>query len=389
MDKPLKILMYSDHFGGHTTTFLIGDLKGLSAGNEITYACIGRTEGQFKHDDVRVLPYEIGALRKKIRWIMETRGLYLTFRCKEFARSLKDLIDEIKPDIIQCNFGYEALRLTDNLSEDHWRIPIVINFLGYDASFHLERNSYVRKLKEIASRKNITATCNTNFLKGNLERKGIVFRRNEVIYTGVDTAFFKKTPGRASGNEFVFLQIAIIAERKGQAVTLLAFKKFLQQTKDPSMYRLVIAGGMEAEYGQYVKKLPAKLEIEDQVVFHDWVTREQSRALMNNADCFVHHSMTVQGRTEGIPTAVSEAMSMELPVISTFHAGIPELVEHNVNGYLVKEGDVEDYASKMKMITDMGFMPGNRMKVIDKFNIEGRTAKFLSLYDALIASSAS
>ena len=42
---------------------------------------------------------------------------------------------------------------------------------------------------------------------------------------------------------------------------------------------------------------------------------------------------------EGIPNAVKEAMAMGLPVVSTWHGGIPELVEDGVAGLLVPERD--------------------------------------------------
>ena len=56
---------------------------------------------------------------------------------------------------------------------------------------------------------------------------------------------------------------------------------------------------------------------------------------------FVHHSITPQnGDEEGIPTSIMEAMLMKLPILTTYHAGIPELVKHGENGLLCKEKDV-------------------------------------------------
>ena len=379
----MKILMYSNHFGGPTTTFIMGDLKGLVAQNKVVYACVGTTTGQFVHDDVRVLPYKINPLLKKIRWILEKNGWNLTFKSSVFSNALNKLLDEFKPDIVQFNFGYEALMVTDNLAVRHRDLPMVINFLGYDASFHLKRNSYVNKLKELAARENVFATCNTGFLKKNLEERKIFFRENKIIYTGVDTDFFIRDDKR-SKEHFTFLQIATLAKRKGQEVTLHAFREFLNRVPDPDHYRLILAGGAEDEYGKTVRELPKILGIEKNIVFHDWITREQARDLMNRANCFLHHSCTVDGRTEGIPTAISEAMSMELPVISTFHAGIPELVEDGVNGFLVNERDVNTYADRMKQIISWDLKPVNREKIINKFNIQKRTDQFLNYYHTVL-----
>ncbi len=379
----MRILMYSDHFGGPTTTFLIGDLKGLSEKHEVVYACIGKTEGRFSHSDVRVLPYYVNPLTKKFRWICEKNGWSLNFKCRGFKIALEKLLEEFKPDLIQFNFAYEALRVTDNLAEKYKGIPMVMNFLGYDASFHLQRPSYVNKLKQLSAFPNLIATCNTSFLRANLESKGIYFKRNEIIYTGVDTLFFERER-QPKSSEFIFLQIATLAKRKGQEVTLRAFRKFLSQVEDPSHYRLILAGGAEDSYGEELRKLPGELGITAQVTLIDWITREQARELMNDASCFLHHSRTIAGRTEGIPTAISEAMSMELPVISTQHAGIPELVEDGVNGFLLQENDVENYAKRMKEITQWGLQPNNRKKVEEKFNIRNRIKAFEELYTSLV-----
>src|ERR1051325_10498387 len=222
----MNILMYSDVFGGPTTTFIANDLKSILQTHEVKYLCtsIANIHSSFK--DVVAVDYKVNPVKRKIRWILEKNGWYLEFFNKAFSEKVNRVISSFRPDIIQCNFGYEALRLTDNLDRAHGDIPLVINFLGCDASFHLSRNSYVRKLRALSEKQNIYATCNTFFLKHNLEEKKIFFRENKVIHTGVDLDFFDRKGDYSSAeNEYVFLQIATLAERKGQEVTLKAFKK--------------------------------------------------------------------------------------------------------------------------------------------------------------------
>ena len=60
---------------------------------------------------------------------------------------------------------------------------------------------------------------------------------------------------------------------------------------------------------------------------------EEHKKYLQNADVFVHPSVTdVNGDKEGIPGAIVEAMAAGLPVISTYHAGIPNIIKNNKTG---------------------------------------------------------
>ncbi len=383
-----KILFYTDAFGAPTTTFIQNDIMGLSKNHEIKYLCTSiYKETRFKFDNIEVVPYTVNPLRKKIRWILEEKGLNLEFYNRLFSKNINKAIIQFKPDIIQCQFGYEALRLLLNLSGQNKKIPVVINFLGYDASFHLQRPSYVRKLKLIAKRNNIYATCNTTFLRNNLEAKGINFPINKIVYTGIRQDFFKRDYSKIKSEDtYIFLQIAVQCLQKGQEITIKAFAQFLRLVSNPEKYFLYIAGVDLNNYTLYLQNLTNELGISEKVKFFGWITPDQAKELMQEVNCFVHHSRTIAGKTEGIPTAITEAMSMELPVLSTYHAGIPELVEDGVNGYLVQENDIETYAQKMKEISSWKLKPENREKVIHRFSLENRTKIFEEYYEQILNS---
>jgi colanic acid/amylovoran biosynthesis glycosyltransferase len=176
---------------------------------------------------------------------------------------------------------------------------------------------------------------------------------------------------------FTFLQVSSFQTRKGQHITLNAFKLLLA-TKPAVECRLVLAGnGPEFEA---VRSLARSLRIEEHVDFTGWVSPAQARALMDEADCFVHHSLTVDGWTEGIPNAIIEAMAMELPVISTRHAGIPELVRDGVDGFLVEEDDVQAYAQRMTEVLSWGYLSESRRRVEELFEFERHMDQLREFY---------
>jgi colanic acid/amylovoran biosynthesis glycosyltransferase len=119
-----------------------------------------------------------------------------------------------------------------------------------------------------------------------------------------------------------------------------------------------------------VQLLVQELNITDKVEFTGKLPQEKIIQYLDKATVFVHHSITApNGDMEGIPNAVIEAMAMELPILSTFHSGIPEAVSHKDNGLLCREGDIETLAEQMEEIIKWGYLPQNRVRVINQFEV--------------------
>ena len=81
------------------------------------------------------------------------------------------------------------------------------------------------------------------------------------------------------------------------------------------------------------------------------MTHEKIFDYMSKSHIFLAPSITSEsGDQEGIPVVLMEAMAHRLPVISTYHSGIPELVINGKTGFLVKEGNVREIVEKIKFI---------------------------------------
>ena len=96
------------------------------------------------------------------------------------------------------------------------------------------------------------------------------------------------------------------------------------------------------------------------VTLHGYRGHAEVAALMARAAMFVQHSVTdPDGRIEGFPVAIAEAMFTALPVVSTRHSGIPEHVRDGATGFLVEEGDVAGMAAAMaRLLADPGVAAG-------------------------------
>jgi len=84
---------------------------------------------------------------------------------------------------------------------------------------------------------------------------------------------------------------------------------------------------------------------------------DQVRAHLRDSDLFLQHSVTAEdGDEEGLPVAILEAMAESVPVVSTAHAGIPEIVRDGVTGFVVAPGDSRAMARRsLELLADEGF----------------------------------
>lgn len=376
--KTMKILMYADGFAVKTQTFITQDIKYLAKNHEILFICtkIYNTLS-IPNVTIKEIPFKHSFIQRKL-WQYDIK---LDYHNKHFSKKISELIHDFNPDIIHCQFGIESLKFIDNLPDV--TIPLAIQFRGYDASRMLQKKSYVKRLQEILNRKDYYSIFVADSLRQNLKKHSISVEKSMILHSGIDLNRFAKQTDTAR-DEFVFLQVSSLNQKKGHEYTLKAFAKFLS-SQNIKKYKLILTG--DGERKPFLEQLTLDLNIEKYVDFVGFVSPDEAKVLLQNADVFVHHSVTPDdGDEEGIPNAVIEAMAMELPILSTYHAGIPELVEDGVNGYLVKEKDINMYATRMNDISKWSKLKINREVVVKEFEIDIHIKKLETFYLKMLAN---
>jgi colanic acid/amylovoran biosynthesis glycosyltransferase len=378
-----KILFVSDFFGNDTTTFLYNDVVHLSKNYDVHYLCTKRNNIQkFPFENVIEIPFHDNFFVKRLRWYSEKLDLKIDFRNSEYRRLLNDLIYKLKPDIIHCQFGYEALRFYHNFNRNEFStIPLIVSFRGYDASFYLRKKSYLIELSKLSSDPLVEATFVCKFLRNNLNNHGIYFRKSTIVYSGVDLDFFIRDDFAKPLQDGVkiFLHVGSFYGYKGQEQAIKAFALLLRNEIFMNYIFRFVGDGPELIK---CKNLVNKLGISKNVEFYGWADKFEIKCHIQNADVFVLPSHTKNGLTEGIPNAIMEAMAMQLPIVTTFHAGIPELVENGINGILVDENDLPSLASALAQSTKFGFLEANRKLISEKFSIINHLESLSTLYEA-------
>ncbi|CAG7857832.1 colanic acid/amylovoran biosynthesis glycosyltransferase [biofilm metagenome] len=161
-----------------------------------------------------------------------------------------------------------------------------------------------------------------------------------IVHCGLDAAFLAAKPERIPNTSQQLVCVGRLCEQKGQLLLLDAFR---QLRDDGINCNLVLAGDgpMRAE----IESRIANYRLEKAVQITGWVSGDQVKALLIKS-----RGMVLPSFAEGLPVVIMEALALRRPVISTYVAGIPELIQSGKNGWLVPPGDVASLKSAMRAL---------------------------------------
>ncbi len=246
-----------------------------------------------------------------------------------------------KVDVILAEFGTQAL-VVAKLGND-LNIPVFTYWRGTDASKALNSKQRIRSYKLMMPRLAGMLSV-SQFLLDNLASVGVTHHNAHVMPSGVDVRRF--TPNQKVKHSF--LAVGRMVEKKAPDVTIRAFAK---SAKGTSAQLTFIGDGPLLEA---CKALAVELGVESQITFTGALPHDQVRQELAKTEVFLQHSVTAKdGNTEGLPTAIQEALACGCVTLSTRHAGIPEAIEHGVNGFLVEEWDEDGFSAQIQTVLNM------------------------------------
>ena len=183
-----------------------------------------------------------------------------------------------------------------------------------------------------------------------------------MVHCGVDPALFP--PRRHSGEGSQLLFVGRLAGVKGLPILLDALAQLKQRRPD---IHLSVAG--DGPDRARLEAQARRLGVAENVSFLGYRSQQQVRELLAGTDVFVMSSFA-----EGVPVVLMEAMAAHVAVVATRIAGIPELVEDGVSGFLVPPGDshtVVEHVEQLLADADLRnpFGASGRRNVEQEFNI--------------------
>jgi len=299
---------------------------------------------------------------------------------------------QFRPCLLHAHFGPDgviAIPLAQAL-----QVPLVVTFHGMDASITRKNaNAFIHK-KYVAKKAELSKAATmviavSQFIKDKLLRQGFPEEKIRVIHCGIDA---KKIYPRKQDNDRtskVILFVGRLVPKKGVIYLLQAFQAI--SVTYPNAKLILIGDGPERER---LERWAFGNLNSGTYNFMGSKNHEEVVQWLSKADLLVAPSVTDEsGDTEGLPNTILEGMAAGLPIVSTYHAGIPEAVIDGETGFLCHERNVDELAARIIEIlsnSDLSRRMGEagRRRVEQAFNLEKQNAKLEALYDEVIAEHA-
>lgn len=290
--------------------------------------------------------------------------------------------------LIHAHFGVDgvyAQKVAERLD-----IPLVTTFHGFDATLHTRALlasgkpsliNYVLHRKQLAER-GTRFLCVSEFIRDRVLKLGFPAVHTEVHYIGVDTDAIKPSLRRTEVP--TVLHVARLVEKKGTSDLISAFAIVLRKIPDAKLL-IVGDGPLKSALQAQSNSLGSSLSTS----FLGALPNKAVLELMGRSWIFCLPSVTARSAdSEGLPIVVLEAGASGLPVVATWHGGIPEAVAHEDTGLLTAERDVDGLASNIvDLLSDAGLrtkMSANsRARIVKQFDLSKQSRVLADIYESV------
>ena len=250
-----------------------------------------------------------------------------------------------KFDAIIAHFGQTGARIARVKKRRQIHAPLITIFHGYDVGIPLKQGR-LNQYDDLFRRGELCLTVN-GYFREKLCEAGADPTKTDVHRMGIDISSIPYCRSERASAPIKFISVCRLAEKKGIEYSLRAFA-LLEGEQDWS-YTIIGDGPLLPELTMLVHKLG----IAQKVTFLGSRPHGDVKEQLARADAFILPSITAEdGDVEGIPVSLMEAMAAGLTVVSSYHSGIPELIENERTGLLATEKDVFQLSQHIRHVID-------------------------------------
>ncbi|MBN8697652.1 MAG: glycosyltransferase family 4 protein [Bacteroidetes bacterium] len=273
-----------------------------------------------------------------IRWL---KGMNKKWDNYKKEKQLKKILAANNIGVILAEYGQMGVDIMPICKK--YNIPLVVHFHGFDAYKKEVLTKYVSYYQEMFEFAKAIVVVSTDMQKQLL---ALGAKEEKVFYNvyGVDVDTFKISSPMNTDQNLLF--VGRFVEKKAPYLALIAFSKVLKEFPE-AKFNMVGDGPLL----DVCRNMAFALGIIKNVNFLGIRSHKEVSELMQHSRAYIQHSIVPDsGDSEGTPNSVLEAMASALPVISTNHAGIKDVVIHSETGFLVDEKDVDSMSEYMRKL---------------------------------------
>ena len=262
-------------------------------------------------------------------------------------RQLRPVFDRLQPDVVYVDFGTVAAFVRATCTR--LKIPLVVHFHGADVTSALNNAAYRAELHRVFDEAAGLVVA-SHHIRQLLVLEGAPAAKIQVIRLGIDVEGLTPLPWserRSLPPAAIF--VGRFTPKKHPVALIEAFA--LVRERIPTARLTAIGDG--PEMARVVDRI-ARLHLQDAVKLYGALPRHEALPIVNQHWLYAQHSVTApSGDREGFGISLAEAAALELPIVSTWHNGIPEQVSDGETGLLVRELDYEAMAVQIvNLFTD-------------------------------------
>lgn len=215
----------------------------------------------------------------------------------------------------------------------------------------------------------------STFAQKSFIRHGIAPKKVIVVACGTDINFFKQTDKQLP-QKFTVLFVGLLSVRKGVHLLLDAWHK-LALPQDEA--QLILVGSLQKDLSHII----THRSLSANIIFYGSTDRKTLKNLYLSSSVLVLPSLE-----DGFGMVMGEAMASGIPVITTTHSGGPDIIEENINGFVVPADDVDALTNKLSWCfnhqTQTHLMGMQAQQQVDKLSLDAYGNNIYQAYQKIM-----
>lgn len=340
----MRIVIIVNHFPVLSESFVARKVLALKQRNHEVIICAATfNEALYKNFFSESEKIKVVLFNKKnfLAWLLMNPLAALRYSGKElWFAFVTSTVNKCRPDILHFEFsglGAYYLPLARNV-----KCPMMVSCHGTGEKVYLslyeERQKQLKELFGLVH----SIHCVSNDLKNTIapycNEPGKIF----INHTSIPVDYFKRKTEYVDKKNIMILSVGRLHYIKGYLTGLLAMRELVKHHTN-IQWIIVGEGKQRKELSFHI----FSLGLQQHVQLAGSKSGDELLKMYDDADIFLLPSIS-----EGVSTAALEAMSMELPVVSTRCGGMPEIITHNENGLLADLFDYKDIAAQLQILAD-------------------------------------